>query len=112
VQEVLQIAHRHRLRLPPDLLLLGKALVTIEGVGKSHDPEFNALEIAKPWATELIRRQLNPFEVGRRAVAKGREYLQLLGHLPGKIDRSLARLLPGGLQGRFLPDDLARAERS
>ena len=108
MQEVLQVAHRHRLRLPSDLLLLGKALVTIEGVGKSLDPEFNALEIAKPWAKELIRRQLDPSEVARRAVAEGMEYLQLLGRLPGKMDRSLTRLLRGELQVRFLHEGLDR----
>ncbi len=43
VNEVLQVAHLHELRLPPDLLLLGKALVTIEGLGQQLDPEFNAV---------------------------------------------------------------------
>jgi len=108
VNEVLQLAHRHRLRLPSDLLLLGKALVTIEGVGKSLDPEFNALEVAKPWAKELVRRQLDPSAVAHRALAEGVEYLQLLGRLPEKLDRSLTRLLRGELQVRFLHEGLDR----
>src|SRR5690606_6884929 len=76
--------------------------------GKSLDPEINALEIAKPWATDLIRRQLDPIEVARRAVAGGRGYLQHHGHLPTKIHRSLTRLSRGELKGRCLHEGLDR----
>src|SRR5690606_39836255 len=65
-------------------------------------------DIARPWAPELHLLQLDPFEEARRAVAEGMEYLQLLGHLPGKIDRSLTRLLRGELQVRFLHEGLDR----
>jgi len=102
VQEVLQLAHRHRLRLPEDLTLLAKALITIEGVGKHLDPEFNALEIAEPFAKELLRRQLDPGYMARRALDDAAEYLQLLARVPAKVDQSLTRLLRGEVAIQFV----------
>jgi len=108
VQEILQLAHRHRLRLPSDLLLLSKALVTIEGVGKALDPEFNALELAQPFARELMRHQADPARLVRRALAEGGDYGRLLARLPEKMDQSLTRLLRGELQVRFVHEGLDR----
>lgn len=102
VQEILRLTHRHQLRLPEDLMLLAKALVTIEGVGKHLDPEFNALEIAEPFARELMERQLDPRAVVRRAVDETQAYLQLLGRLPVKTDAILTRLDRGELQIQFV----------
>ncbi|MFS8665913.1 MAG: AarF/UbiB family protein, partial [Limnochordales bacterium] len=102
VQEILRLAHRHQLRLPEDLLLLAKALVTIEGVGKHLDPDFNALEIAEPFARELMERQLDPAAVARRALAEAGAYLQLLGRLPERVDESLSRLVRGEIQIQFV----------
>src|SRR5690606_32415320 len=79
-----------------------KALVTIEGVGKHLDPEFNALEIAEPFARELMERQLDPRAVVRRAVDETQAYLQLLGRLPVKTDAILTRLDRGELQIQFV----------
>ena len=43
----------HRLKAPRDFYLLAKALVTIEGVGREIDPDFNAVEHAEPFAKKL-----------------------------------------------------------
>ena len=58
--EALELANRHHIRLPPDLLLLGKALLAIEGMGERLDPDFNVLEIAEPFARELAGAPFQP----------------------------------------------------
>src|SRR5690606_16751769 len=87
---------------PEDLTLLAKALVTMEGVGKHLDPEFNALEIAEPFAKELLQRQLDPAAVARRALAETAAYLQLLARVPEKVDQSLTQLLRGEVAIQFV----------
>lgn len=109
VNEVLQVAHLHELRLPPDLLLLGKALVTIEGLGQQLDPEFNALEVAEPFALELIRRRLHPAAVAGRMARDAGDVLETLGGLPEKLQRTLNRLNRGEVRVRVQLDALERA---
>jgi len=43
-----------------DFYLLAKALVSIEGVGKELDPEFNAVSHAEPFAEKIIWGRMSP----------------------------------------------------
>ena len=48
VNELFQVAHQHRLYVPPDTVLLIKSLVTIEGLAKSLDPDINVIARSIP----------------------------------------------------------------
>jgi ubiquinone biosynthesis protein len=50
--EVLQVVRRHRLRLPPDLMLLLATVVMCEGVACSLDPDFQLQPVLLRWAAE------------------------------------------------------------
>lgn len=111
VNDLLQLAHDHRLRVPPDLLVLGKALVTIEGLGQQLDPDFNALEVARPFAGELMQRRLHPAALARRAARDAVEMARTLGALPGKVERALQRVNRGEVRGRVSVEGIERALR-
>ena len=65
--DLLALVRRHRLRLPPDLALLMKMLVMIEGLGRRLDPTFNILAVAQPFGQEAIARLLAPERLLRQA---------------------------------------------
>lgn len=111
VDELMQLVHRNRLSMPTDLLLLGKALVTVEGVGKALDPEFNALEIAEPFAQKLLLQRLEPAAYVSRAARDGVAYLDLLTGLPPKLDVALTRLNHGDARIRIVIEGLERTAR-
>ena len=48
VNELFRVSHRHDVYLPPSTTLLIKTLVTIEGVARSLDPNFNLVTTAIP----------------------------------------------------------------
>ena len=56
MHELLGVAARHRIYLPPSTTLLIKTVVTIEGVARSLDPELNLVVTAVP----IILRSLTP----------------------------------------------------
>jgi ubiquinone biosynthesis protein len=60
IERITSILLRHRLKLPSNLYLMDKALITLEGILKQIDPEFNYFESAKPYVAELLRRKRNP----------------------------------------------------
>jgi len=56
-REFLAMLYRNHVRIPKDFALLAKALVTLEGVAKHLYPEFNIVEVARPYATKLVREK-------------------------------------------------------
>ena len=49
-----QISIRFKLRMPQNLYLVNKTLLTIEGILRQLDPDFNLIETAKPYVARLI----------------------------------------------------------
>ena len=86
-------------RLPVELIFVMRALSTFEGVGRSLDPSFNLVTIAKPYVLPLMTSSgsgpndiIN--ELGRQVGALGSRAVGL----PRRLDESLERLEQGDLQ--------------
>lgn len=102
LSESFELAGRHRIRLPSDLLLLGRALVLIEGMGERLDPDFNVLEIAEPFARQLLAERYDPKNVARRASEELLYWAELARELPGRVDRLLDQTERGRLRIQFI----------
>lgn len=59
-REMMDIAYRYQLRLPNYLTALLKALITVDGVGKKLDPNFNFSEVAGPLIREMFQERVKP----------------------------------------------------
>lgn len=59
-QELLSLALRHNIRVPPEYSMLGRAASTLEGIVREFDPDLDAAEIAKPYAEKLLRDRVAP----------------------------------------------------
>jgi predicted unusual protein kinase regulating ubiquinone biosynthesis (AarF/ABC1/UbiB family) len=86
-------------RLPSELIFVMRALSTFEGVGRSLDPGFSLVSIARPYLLPLMTASgngPNDFlgELGRQA---GDLASRSLG-IPRRLDDSLARIEQGDLQ--------------
>lgn len=106
--ECFELARRHRLRLPSDLLLLGKALVTIEGMGQRLDPDFNVIEIAEPFARRLLAERYDPRTVAGRISSRAAHWADLAVQLPDRVDNILRQVEKGGLRIQFVHRGLDR----
>jgi ubiquinone biosynthesis protein len=60
IQDLVGGATRFGLEIPPDFLLVGKALMTIEGVGKEIYPELDVFEEMKPYFMRLMWARYSP----------------------------------------------------
>ncbi|MCP9850033.1 AarF/ABC1/UbiB kinase family protein [Cyanobium sp. Morenito 9A2] len=86
-------------RLPVELIFVMRALSTFEGVGRSLDPAFSLVAIARPYLLPLMSASgngPNDFinELGRQAAEVGSRALGL----PRRLEESLARVEQGDLQ--------------
>ncbi len=85
MQESLSIAQKHKIRLPRDLILFFRAVVTLEHVGRSLDPDFRFSEFGQGFAKQIWRRQLSTQNLSKELF----KAIEGLRSLPGAL-RSIA----------------------
>ncbi|WP_183255927.1 ABC1 kinase family protein [Anoxybacteroides tepidamans] len=95
VHDLLHVAFRHSIRIPSDLTLLGKALLTVEGVVEKLDPDFSIIDIAEPFGRQLLKERLRPKNVAEMAWKRLSDYGELFVDLPKNV-KELTRLMKQG----------------
>jgi ubiquinone biosynthesis protein len=101
IEEVLEIVARHRVRIPADISLLVKALVTIEGVGRDLDPDFDMIAHTKPFAKNLLRKKYSLANLWRKGSGTVEELLKFLEILPKELSFLVKSLRKGDLNINF-----------
>ncbi len=86
------ILNRFRINFPSDLMLLAKALVTVEGIGRQLDPEFNMVEMLSPLITKLIRERMSPASLSKEFANLAQSYGGMIKRLPWDIKELINRL--------------------
>ncbi len=82
VNRLLELCARHDLRIPPDFFLMIKAFITIEGLAKKLDPDFDMIEHATPYVKAAKLKQFNPSRIAREMAGLARESYKLVQNLP------------------------------
>jgi ubiquinone biosynthesis protein len=59
LEMIIGLAKRHRMVLPPDFILISRALFQFEGFCRELDPGFDLVEVLDPLAAELVWRNLS-----------------------------------------------------
>jgi ubiquinone biosynthesis protein len=83
---------KHRLRCPSDIVLMIKALTTIEGVAEEIDPEFDLMAFARPHVEKLIKEQYSIHAIKARLKRNSGKWLTLAERLPGRLTTILERV--------------------
>ncbi len=97
LSDVVAILRHHRVALPADLSLLVKAFVTLEGMGRELDPDFDMAGEALPLLRQLLHERYQPAALLGRGWRSVSELLGLLAGLP----QDLSRLLRAARKGRL-----------
>ncbi len=98
ISEVFEAVVRYHVRLPVELILIGKSISTVEGIAQEIYPAFNPLEELRPHLVELYaRRMLDPKTHTRKLYRVLHDYTGLLRVLPGEIRGLLRRAKAGEL---------------
>lgn len=96
--DLVAILRQHRLALPADLALLVKAFITLEGMGRELDPDFDMAGEAMPLLDQAMRARYTPAAIIKRGWQTAGEALSLLASLPQDISRLLRAARRGRLE--------------
>lgn len=98
LQQVFDVISRHDIQVPADLLLVGKALATIEGVGREIYPGLNAVEEFRPLILKVfLRRLTDPSFFSRTPRRVMADVTHLLETAPRDVRLILRRLREDGV---------------
>ena len=92
------ILRKHRVALPADLALLIKAFITLDGMGRELDPDFDTAGEAIPLLEQSLRALYTPTALIKRGWRSAGEMLGLVADLPYDISRLLRAARRGHLE--------------
>ncbi len=101
-EDLFEIAYGQPFRFPATFTFVMRAFSTLEGVGKGLDPQFSFMEVAQPFAIQIMTDNNENLgntifdELGRQAAQVGSSALGL----PRKIDDTIGKLERGDIKVR------------
>ena len=111
VIRLFEVARRFDMPVQPQLVLLQKTLLNIEGLGRQLYPELDLWETAKPFLERWMREQVGPRALARALRRELPTVLPLLPELPGLVHELLRRQRDGQLVIRTGSDDAEQLAR-
>lgn len=100
ISDLMVIIRDHNLSLPPDLALLIKAYITLDGFGRYLEPEFNTLNFSAPIIQKLIADRYKPEAIAKR----GWRNLVVIAELLSSFPKELHQLLRASRKGTIQVD--------
>ncbi|MCW5255505.1 ubiquinone biosynthesis regulatory protein kinase UbiB [Verminephrobacter aporrectodeae] len=111
LMRLFQTSRRFHVEIQPQLVLLQKTLLNIEGLGRELDPELDLWNSAKPFLEKWMREQMGPQRLWRELRAEAPRYAKLLPELPRLVHGVLRQRPPEQLVLRELLDAQKRTNR-
>ena len=108
LQRVLEILTENRMSLKPDYFLMVKALSTVEGLGKSLDPDFQIVRQAEPFLQQIQSTRYTPKRIASALIDSGTEFVHLIKEIPSELHEVLRGAKEGKLGIEIVPRGLDR----
>ncbi|HSS06258.1 MAG TPA: ubiquinone biosynthesis regulatory protein kinase UbiB, partial [Rhodanobacteraceae bacterium] len=111
VVKLFQMARRYELTLQPQLILLQKTLLNIEGVGRLLHPRIDIWATAKPVLERIWRERRGPRAALKALRRRIPEWLAAAPDMPQLVHDYLTLATRGKLELRIASDDLKAIEQ-
>ena len=97
LRDLVQGATKYGLEIPSDFMLVGKALMTVEGVGKEVDPELDVFEEARPLFLDILKKRYSPERLGNELLRRLERLSSSTSNMPQQLHEVLEDLRLGRL---------------
>lgn len=108
MSDAFEIMTTHQIKLPPELTMLGKALVTYEEVARGLNPEYNFVEELQPAIERFASRKFEPGSILRDMGNYVVDLRDLMINVPFEMRRIVRNLRRGELSIAFQHRGLER----
>jgi ubiquinone biosynthesis protein len=80
----LAVAKKHKIMFSRDFVLLGKALLTLQGLSIELNPEFNLVRATHPFLVKLVKQKTKPSEFIKSLTSEAKMLADFVHGLPGE----------------------------
>ena len=101
LKETFDIFRAHQMKLPSNLSLMLKALVTVEGLGRLLHPDFDMVSEVRPYVSQLMFRRYDPRRRFRDLLNVFDDFSNLVEELPQGVRDTLRKVNAGELRIQF-----------
>jgi ubiquinone biosynthesis protein len=85
LNELIQGAKKNKIKIPNDYTLMGKAILTIEGIGRSLDPDLDLEKEAQPFVLKLIKKRWSAQRLSQDFLKSSLQFYQWSREVPGQM---------------------------
>lgn len=107
IAKLFNTARRFELTLQPQLILLQKTLLNIEGLGRQLDPKIDIWAVAYPELKRILSRRYNPLRALREIGRRMPEWLHIAPRIPDLVHQGLQKLAQGAARVDVTSRELA-----
>ncbi len=107
VRDLIWGAVKHGIDMPPDFVMVGRALMTIEGTGRQLHPDLDLLHEARPHVLRLIAQRFSPDRIGNDVLRTALRLGGMAGQMPEQVSEILDDLRKGHLTLKSSDPELA-----
>jgi ubiquinone biosynthesis protein len=108
LRDLLDLAVRHRIRIPKEYAVLAKASITVEGIIRRLYPKLDILEVGLPYAKELLLARFNPTDASSALMKSLLKLQGLAEDVPSQLTQILVDLEGGKFRVNVHSEDLER----
>lgn len=113
---ITRLAIKHNLKMPSDLLLINKAMLILENIGRQLDPMFNFIAAAEPYAARLLQERISPSRFYEKAKDNIGEFSDFVSIFPRQMKQIIRKVLKDDIHIKMyhinLPEFIKDMDRS
>lgn len=98
---IVRLVAQYKVKVPPDLFLLAKTMLTIESVGNNLYPEFNMTVQAKPFVENLLKSRYSPKKIAMEIRKFAKDLYRFRSTFPKDLNIILGKIKKGTLSIDF-----------
>jgi ubiquinone biosynthesis protein len=99
--ELTSIARKYKISINPKFLVLAKVFVSLEGLQKQLDPDFNMIQNAKELVREMEKKEKTPSKIAGRTMKNLLSIQNFITTLPPKISQIIDKARSGTFKMEF-----------
>ena len=111
LMRLFQTSRRFNVEIQPQLVMLQKTMLNIEGLGRQLDPDLDLWQTARPFLEKWMKEQVGAQAAWRKFKDELPRYAQVLPEFPRLIHQVLKQQVQEGAQNTAQKDQLLRQQQ-
>ena len=104
--KLVDLTRKDNVRLPKDFVLLGKAIITLEGVALTLDKKFNLVKEARPYVKKAIERRTSPQAIIKNIRRQAYNFREFIVNIPERASEFVRNFREADVRLQTIDKDL------